>query len=108
MFTQSKAVPYADRTVGVLAKDEELHSPGYNLMPFLKQIFLFDCDGRVIHEWTSDRNCFCCYLLENGNLIRDGSDENFAPEFRTGGSAGYVEEVTWEGGECFTQSAFIE
>jgi hypothetical protein len=97
MFSHSSSVPFAERTVGVLNKDDKLHSPGFNLLPFGKQIYLFDCDGRVVHEWVSNRNCFCCYLLKNGNLLRDGSDANFAPDFRTGGSAGYVEEVTWDG-----------
>ena len=97
LFSQSQSVPYEERTVGVLTKNEQLYSPGYNLMTFGRQIYLFDCDGKVVHEWSSSRNCFCCYLLENGNLLRDGSDANFAPDFRTGGSAGYVEEVTWEG-----------
>lgn len=96
MFGRSAHFPYSDRTVGVLAKQDGKCSEGYNLMTFNKQIFLFDCDGRVVNEWISSRNCFCCYLLENGNLLRDGSDANFAPEFRTGGSAGYVEVVTWD------------
>mgnify|MGYP003386333824 CR=1 FL=1 len=110
MFSQSQSVPFADRTVGVLAKDEELHFPGFNLMPFGKQIFLFDCDGKVVHEWSSERNCFCCYLRESGNLLRDGSDANFAPDFRTGGSAGYVEEVTWDGELvwCFDHSPYFD
>ena len=97
MFSQTKSLPYEARTVGVVAKSDTLCSTGYNLMTFGKQVYLFDCDGRVVHEWSSDRNCFCCYLLKNGNLLRDGSDANFAPDFRTGGSAGYVEEVTWDG-----------
>lgn len=40
----------------------------------------------------------CCYLLPGGYLLRDGSESDFAAEFRTGGAAGYVEVVTWDGG----------
>lgn len=39
----------------------------------------------------------CCYLLPDGCLLRDGSESDFAAEFRTGGAAGYLEVVTWEG-----------
>lgn len=110
MFSQTQKLKYSERTVGVVAKNEEKSSPGYNLMAFEKHIYLFDGDGRVVHEWRSDRNCFCCYLLENGNLLREGSDANFAPEFRIGGSAGYVEEVTWDGDLvwCFSLAPYFD
>lgn len=97
MFASTAAVPYGERTVGVLFKDESGVMQGYNLMTFGKNQYLFDTDGRVVHEWRSARNCFCCYLLPNGHLLRDGSESEFAAEFRTGGAAGYVEEVSWEG-----------
>ncbi|CAN0016627.1 unnamed protein product, partial [Ectocarpus fasciculatus] len=85
------------RTVGVLHKDAARVQDGYCLLPFGKSIYLFDVDGRVVHEWTSTRNCFCCYLLPDGCLLRDGSESDFAADFRTGGAAGYLEVVTWEG-----------
>ena len=44
-----------------------------------------------------DRVVFCSYLLPNGNLLRDGSENIIAVGFRTGGAAGFIEEVTWEG-----------
>ena len=108
------AVP---RTVGVLHKDAAHVQDGYCLLPFGKNVYLFDVDGRVVHEWTSTRNCckpvvamlylvcihismlhtVCCYLLPDGCLLRDGSESEFAAEFRTGGAAGYLEVVTWEG-----------
>lgn len=62
-----------------------------------RETYLFDSDGRVIHEWSSSRFVFCSYLLPNGNLLRDGSENIIAVGFRTGGAAGFVEEVTWEG-----------
>lgn len=68
--------------------------PGYNLVCIGCNQFLIDFDGRVVHEWQSERACFCAYLLPNGHLLRDGSDSLFASSFRTGGAAGYVEEVS--------------
>lgn len=36
------------------------------------------------------------YLLPNGNLIRDGSEDTSNTLFRAGGAAGHIEEVTWD------------
>lgn len=97
MFQKSANVLLKDRTVGVVERNDELIQPGYNLMSSGCETYLFDSDGRVVHEWTSDRAVFCSYLLPNGNLIRDGSENIIAVGFRTGGASGFVEEVTWEG-----------
>lgn len=87
----------AERTVGVIERNDEQSCRGYNLMSVSSETYLFDYDGRVVNQWHSDRNVFCSYLLPNGNLLRDGSDTLIATAFRTGGAAGFVEEVTWEG-----------
>ena len=47
MFSQSQSVPFADRTVGVLAKDEELHFPGFNLMPLENKYFFLTVMERL-------------------------------------------------------------
>lgn len=62
-----------------------------------RETYLIDNDGRVVHEWRSTRNVFSAYLLPNGNLVRDGSENEIAVCFRAGGAAGFVEEVTWNG-----------
>lgn len=67
------------------------------MMSVGRETYLFDSDGRVVHEWMSSRIVFCTYLLPNGNLLRDGSENIIAVGFRTGGAAGFVEEVTWDG-----------
>ena len=96
MFQRSANIPLEERTVGVLVRKEG-HCEGYNLMSVSCETYLFDSDGRVVNQWTSDRNVYCSYLLPNGNLLRDGSDTLIATSFRTGGAAGFVEEVTWDG-----------
>lgn len=62
-----------------------------------RETYLLDYDGRVVHEWTSDRVVFTSHLMSNGNLVRDGSENVIAVGFRTGGAAGYIEVVTWSG-----------
>lgn len=96
MSNRSANIPLAERTVGVLERKEG-SSEGYNLLSSSTETYLLDCDGRVVHQWHSDRKVFCSYLLPNGNLLRDGSDTLIATGFRTGGAAGFVEEVTWSG-----------
>jgi hypothetical protein len=78
MFMRSASVPLCDRTVGVLERDDDKCQPGYNLLSSGTQTYLIDLDGRVVHEWSSDRGVFASYLLPNGNLLRDGSDNIIA------------------------------
>ena len=92
----SGGTPLAARTVGVLDRDDSGTQPGYTLLCAGREVYLIDLDGRVVHEWRSERKVFVAYLLPNGNLVRDGSDCEQAVAFRAGGAAGYVEEVTWE------------
>ncbi|KAJ8613513.1 hypothetical protein CTAYLR_002196 [Chrysophaeum taylorii] len=84
-----------ERTVGAVFLREELASPGLTLFSAHKSTYLIDLDGRVVHEWRSSRRIFVAYLLESGNLVRDGNEVELAPQFQTGGAAGYVEVVTW-------------
>jgi len=86
----------SDRTVGVVTKNEAKIQPGYNLICQARETYLLDEDGRIINTWRSNRNVFSAYLLPNGNLVRDGSENDVAVAFQAGGAAGWVEEVTWE------------
>ena len=96
MFKSSAVVPLASRTVGVLDRDDDRVQPGYTLVCAGREVYLLDLDGRVAHEWRSQRNVFVAYLLPNGNLLRDGSENDIAVAFKAGGASGYVEEVTWD------------
>ena len=52
----------------------------------------------------------CAYLLPGGRLLRDGSETKYAAEFLTGGAAGYLEVVSWEGDLvwCFSHSPYFD
>eukprot|EP00656_Telonema_subtile_P020630 TRINITY_DN21717_c0_g1_i2.p1 TRINITY_DN21717_c0_g1~~TRINITY_DN21717_c0_g1_i2.p1 ORF type:complete len:457 (+),score=62.13 TRINITY_DN21717_c0_g1_i2:106-1476(+) len=69
--------------------------PGCTLVCGGREVYLIDADGCVVHKWRSSRNVFVAYLLPNGNLIRDGSENDVAVGFQAGGASGFVEEVTW-------------
>lgn len=47
----------------------------------------------MVHSWRSSRKSFVAYLLPNGNLIRDGNENDLAVAFRAGGAAGWIEEA---------------
>lgn len=86
----------ADRTVGVLDRNDAKIQRGYTLFSAGQETYLIDEDGCVVHEWRSSRKVFCAYLLPTGHLLRDGSETVEAPCFQAGGAAGFVEEVTWD------------
>lgn len=96
MFQRSAQVGLDARTVGVLERKEGKMMPGYTLVCCGQYQFLLDSDGRVCHEWCSQRNVFVAHLLDGGNLLRDGSENTDAPLFQAGGAAGFVEVVNWE------------
>ena len=96
MFRTSATVPLHERTVGALAREPGVQE-GYMVLNSGRETYLIDEDGRVVHEWRARRNVFVAYLRENGNLVRDGSEEDSQAVFRAGGASGYVEEVTWDG-----------
>ena len=79
-----------------MSRSEKLVLDGYVLVNAARETYLIDLDGRVVHEWRSQRNVFVSYLKKNGNLIRDGGEEEQQVAFRSGGAAGFVEEVTWD------------
>ena len=83
------------RTVGVVSRKPEC-CPGYTLFAAHRSCYLIDLDGRCVKEWRGKRNVFVCYLLETGNLLRDGSEKENKEFFKTGGAAGYLEVVTWD------------
>ena len=62
-----------------------------------RENYLIDLDGQVVHRWTASRGVNVAYLLPNGDLLRDGSEDTVNTLFRAGGAAGYVERVNWEG-----------
>ena len=86
---------YYDRTVGVVSYKSDGCCEGYTLFSAHKATYLLDVEGRCVQEWRSKRNVFAAYLLESGNLVRDGSEKDVKEFFRTGGAAGYLEVVTW-------------
>mmetsp|Transcript_36123 Transcript_36123/g.84590 ORF Transcript_36123/g.84590 Transcript_36123/m.84590 type:complete len:502 (+) Transcript_36123:184-1689(+) len=94
------------RSVGVVERDDGRIQPGYTLISAGRETYLLDEDGRVVHEWRSSRQVFVSYLLPNGNLLRDGSDNDEADLFRLGGAAGFVEEVTWDNERVWSFSKF--
>ena len=103
--TSSIDCPLAERTVGVVSRDEALSEPGFSLFSKGKETYLIDSDGRVVHSWRSSRVVFCAYLLEDGSLLRDGSENIEAELFKAGGAAGYVELVSWENVPIWSWSA---
>ena len=62
------------RTVGVLERVDELVQAGYTLLNSGRETYLIDNDGRLVNMWRADRPVFASYLLPNGNLLRDGSE----------------------------------
>ncbi len=58
--------------------------------------YLIDDQGNNKHQWESDYTPgLSAYLLENGNLLRTGSDKS--DSFSAGGKGGYIEEMDWDG-----------
>ena len=103
--TSSASCPLSERTVGVVARNDALSSPGYNLFSKGKETYLIDHDGRVCHQWRAVRGVFVAYLLEDGTLLRDGSENVEAELFQAGGAAGYVELVSWDNVTLWSWSA---
>ena len=72
---------------------------GYTLFAPLRsrEIYLVDMEGEVVHAWEDqDAPGGTVYMLDNGNLLRDGRlTDN--PTFRGGGIGGLVQEIDWDG-----------
>ena len=94
----------AHASVGVVSCRDGV-CPGYTLLSVSRTTYLIDKEGRVLHTWASRREVFVAYLLPSGNLLRDGSDLELAPQFVAGGASGYLEEVTWHNELVWSWSA---
>ncbi len=73
---------------------------GYMLMAPLQSntTYLIDTDESVVHTWTSSyRPGNSAYLLEDGILLRPGSQANGTRFSGTGGGGGIVEKIDWNG-----------
>ena len=91
--------------MGVVSHDAANAQPGYTLFSSGRENFLIDNDGQLVHAWTADRGTNVAYLLPNGDLLRDGSEDTVNTLFRAGGAAGYVERVDWEGNRVWSFSS---
>jgi len=105
MFQGSAEIAMADRTVGVLERKDGKIQAGYTLFCMAREQYLIDGDGRVVHEWRSQRDVFSVYLSPDGLLLRDGSENVDAPCFKAGGAAGVIEVVTWNNEPVWSYNA---
>jgi hypothetical protein len=76
----------------------DLAAPGYVMFsPIISGItYIIDNEGQVVHTWTSEYGTgHGAYLLDNGNLIRQGrvADNGLFQ----GGQGGQIQEFTWDG-----------
>jgi hypothetical protein len=74
-------------------------SPGYTLFaPLSSQTtYLIDLDGQVVQTWKSDLlPSAWVYLLDNGHVLRGGSDPGFSG-FAGGGQGGRFQEFDFDG-----------
>ena len=88
----------ANETPRGLLTNEVGAAPGYVLFsPFQSRLtYLVDVEGRVVHTWDNDKASGSQYLGENGQLIRVARMAE-PPNFRAGGVAGYLQEISWSG-----------
>jgi uncharacterized repeat protein (TIGR01451 family) len=74
-------------------------SPGYTLFTPLSSTttYLVDLDGKVVWTWSSDYlPSAWVYLLDNGHVLRGGSDPGTSI-FRGGGQGGRFQEFDFDG-----------
>ena len=72
---------------------------GYTIVSPIRSTstYLIDMEGEVVHSWKGGYTpTFGVYLLDNGNLLRAGSDPNNV-HFREGGQGGVIQEISWDG-----------
>jgi hypothetical protein len=97
---QPESQSAAPRKRGLL-RSEPGSFAGYTLIAPMRsnETYLVDMQGHVVHTWTSECTpALCAYLLENGNLLRPGSDDGPASLVTRGpGAGGRVQEFTWDG-----------
>lgn len=85
--------------IGVLKQQPGTYS-GYTLISPLSShnTFLLDMDGQPVHSWqTQCKPGQCCYLRNDGSLLRAGKVDNFYQFPRTSGSGGRIQIFDWEG-----------
>ncbi len=73
---------------------------GYTLLNPMgqKTVYLFDMEGRVVKTWQTQHNSMqVAYLLEDGHLFRVANAGDEMSFGGGGGSAGRVNEFTWDG-----------
>lgn len=81
-----------------LLRNEPGAAPGYVLFTQFTSdtIYLVDLEGRVVHTWTNEMAGLAPYLQDNGHLFRYARIPE-PPNFRAGGVAGYLQELSWDG-----------
>ncbi len=73
-------------------------SDGYTLFSTNdgRTTYLIDLNGKTVHTWSHSRSGgYAVYLLENSNILRTAQAASSV--FNGGGSAGYVQEIDWNG-----------
>src|SRR5262245_15742052 len=74
-------------------------SPGYVLFAPMSSdmTYLIDVDGKVVRTWKSSYlPSAWVYFLDNGHMLRGGSDKGLSP-FGGGGQGGRFQEVDFDG-----------
>lgn len=81
-----------------LVKNEPGAAPGYVLFTQLTSdtTYLVDLEGRVVHTWKTEKAGDAIYLQDDGSFFRLARIPE-PPNFRAGGVAGYIQQVSWEG-----------
>ncbi|MBP7462168.1 MAG: aryl-sulfate sulfotransferase [Candidatus Delongbacteria bacterium] len=87
-------------------------SDGYTLFApnGSRYTYLIDMNGNTVHSWSHTRSGgYSVYLLENGHIMRTAEASNST--FGGGGSAGYVQEIDWNGNVvweyCYSSSTYL-
>lgn len=89
----------ASAKYGIIIASDEVSS-GYVLISPLSttKTFLLDNEGKVVHEWQTDRKPGqAAYLLPDGSLLRAGKVDNFFQFPATTGSGGRIQKYDWDG-----------
>ena len=59
--------------------------------------YMVDMNNTVVHSWNHSRvGGYCCYLLDNGNILRPAEGTTSTP-FNGGGISGLIQEVEPDG-----------
>lgn len=103
LFNLLPFLSIGQNTVGLLSYNQELSSPGYNLIfPHAQpNVYLLNACGEIVHEWKDSEGLApgnSVYLLENGDLIkckRKLSSGSHEPIW-AGGGGETVEILSWD------------